>query len=47
MVTFLLFADGATDDGQFNDYVWHDAPTYLIGPELADGPRKNRLANIL
>jgi len=55
MVAFLVFADGATDDGRFEDYarqmyshyVRHNVPTYIIGPELGNGPMKHRPANIL
>jgi len=55
MVAFLVFADGATDDGRFEDYarmmyphyVKNNVPTYIIGPELGDGPMEYRPANIL
>ena len=55
MVAFLIFADGATDDGLFEDfarlmyphYARHNVPTYIIGPELGDGPMEHRPANIL
>jgi hypothetical protein len=55
MVAFLVFADGATDDGRFEDYARmmyphyarHNVPTYIIGPELGDGPMEYRPANIL
>jgi hypothetical protein len=55
MVAFLVFADRATDDGRFEDYArmmylhytWHNVPTYIIGPELGDGPMAYRPANIL
>jgi hypothetical protein len=52
---FLIFADDATDDGLFEDYARlmyphyarHNVPTYIIGPELGDGPMERRPANIL
>jgi hypothetical protein len=55
MVAFLVFADGAIDDGLFEDYARlmythytrHNVPTYIIGPELGDGPMEYRPANIL
>lgn len=55
MVAFLVFADGATDDGRFEDYARmmyphytrNNVPTYIIGPELGDGPMEYRPANIL
>ncbi len=55
MVAFLIFADGATDDGLFEDYARlmyphytnHNVPTYIIGPELGGGPMEHRPANIL
>lgn len=55
IVAFLIFADDATDDGLFEDfarlmyphYARHNVPTYIIGPELGNGPRKYRPANIL
>jgi hypothetical protein len=55
IVAFLIFADNATDDGLFEDcarlmyphYARHNVPTYIIGPELGDGPMERRPANIL
>jgi len=55
MVAFLVFAHGATNDGCFEDYARlmyqhyarHNVPTYIIGPELGDGPMEHRPANIL
>ncbi len=55
MVAFLVFAEGATDDGRFEDYARmmyphyarNNVPTYIIGPELGDGPIEYRPANIL
>ena len=55
IVAFLLFADDATDAGLFEDfarlmyphYARHNVPTYIIGPELGDGPMEHRPANIL
>jgi len=55
IVAFLIFADDATDAGRFEDcarlmyphYVRHNVPTYIIGPELGDGPMEHRPANIL
>jgi hypothetical protein len=55
IVAFLIFADEATDDGRFEDYArlmyphyaHHNVPTYIIGPELGDGPMEHRPANIL
>ena len=55
IVAFLVFAPGATDDGRFEDYARlmyqhyarHNVPTYIIGPELGDGPMAYRPANIL
>ncbi len=54
MVAFLIFADKATDRGHFEDYARlmyehyarHNVPTYIIGPELGDGPMNYR-ADIL
>lgn len=55
MVAFLVFAPGATDDGRFEDYARqmyphyarHNVPTYIIGPELGNGPMEHRPANII
>ena len=47
IVAFLPFADDATDDGLFEDFARHNVPTYIIGPELGDGPMEHRPANIL
>lgn len=55
IVAFLIFAEGATDDGLFEDYARlmyphyarHNVPAYIIGPELGDGPMEHRPANIL
>ena len=55
MVAFLVFAPGATADGRFEDYARlmyphyarHNVPTYIINPELGDGPMAYRPANIL
>ena len=55
IVAFLIFADDASDDGRFEDfarrmyphYERHNVPTYIIGPELGDGPMERRPANIL
>jgi hypothetical protein len=55
IVAFLIFADEAADDGRFEDfarlmyphYVRHNVPTYIIGPELGEGPMDQRPANIL
>ncbi len=55
MVAFLIFAEGATDDGRFEDYARmmyphyarNNVPTYIIGPALGDGPMEYRSANIL
>ena len=46
MVAFLFIAEGAIDDGRFEDYVRlmyphyanHNVPTYIIGQELGGGP---------
>ncbi|CAM3739032.1 hypothetical protein [Polaromonas hydrogenivorans] len=55
MVAFLVFVDGATDEGRFEDYARqmyphyarNNVPTYLIGPALGSGPMEHRPANIL
>lgn len=55
MVAFLVFVDGATDEGRFEDYARqmyphyarHNVPAYLIGPALGSGPMERRPANIL
>lgn len=55
IVAFLIFADEAVDDGLFEDYARlmyphyarHNVPTYIIGPQLGDGPRERRPANVL
>lgn len=55
MVAFLIFADEATNKGIFEDvarmmythYAPHNVPTYIIGPELGEGPLELRAANIL
>ena len=54
-VALLIFAPGATDMGRFEDYARRmykhieemSVPTYLIGPELGDGPMQDRPADIL
>lgn len=55
MVAFLVFVDGATDEGRFEDYARqmyphyarHNVPAYLIGPALGSGPMERRPANIV
>jgi hypothetical protein len=55
IVAFLIFAEGATTTGLFEDYARlmymhytkHNVPTYIIGPELGEGPLEYRAANIL
>ena len=55
MVALLIFADGATDPGRFEDYARkmypeytrRDLPTWIIGPALGDGPPEDRPADIL
>jgi len=55
IVAFLIFAVDATDDGLFEDYARlmyphysrHNVPTYIIGPQLGNGPMERRSANIL
>jgi hypothetical protein len=55
MVALLVFDDGATDDGRFEDCARmmyphlerHNVPAWIIGPELGGGPMKRRPANIL
>lgn len=55
MVAFLVFAESAADAGRFEDcarlmythYTRNNVPTYIIGPELGDGPMEYRPANIL
>ena len=50
-----MFAHGATDEGQFEDYARqmyphyprHNVPAYLIGPALGNGPMARRPANIV
>lgn len=50
IVAFLIFADDATDDGLFEDfarlmyphYTSHNVSTYIIGPELGDGPMEHQ-----
>ncbi len=54
-VALLIFAPGATDMGRFEDYARRmykqigemKVPTYIIGPELGDGPMRDRPADIL
>ncbi len=54
-VALLIFAPGATDIGRFEDYARRmykhieemAVPTYIIGPELGDGPMQDRPADIL
>ncbi len=54
-VALLIFAPGATDLGRFEDDARRmhkhvqemDVPTYVIGPELGDGPMQDRPADIL
>src|SRR4030095_12329763 len=55
MVAMLSFAPGATDMGGFEDYARKmypkytrlNAPTWIIGPALGEGPLMDRPADIL
>ena len=55
MVAMLIFADGATDPGRFEDYARKmypeytrlDLPTWIVGPALGSGPPGDRPADIV